>query len=83
MKLLSKDILLEYGFSENELKTSIKIEVMTRDNFDIAIKDGQFFYSNLGIDYPLKDLAGLRKFYKEARNRDLLPAQISNHGSKT
>ncbi|WP_317897771.1 hypothetical protein [Aurantibacillus circumpalustris] len=73
MKLLSKDILLEYGFSENELKTSIKIEVMTRDNFDIVIKDGQFYYSNLGIDYPLKDLAGLRKFYKEARNKDLYP----------
>jgi predicted solute-binding protein len=73
MKLLSKDILLEYGFSENELKTSIKIEVMTRDNFDITLKDGQYYYSNLGIDYPLKDLAGLRKFYREARNSDLLP----------
>jgi len=73
MKLLSKDVLQEYGFSENTGKTNGWIEVMTRDNVDIVIKDGNFFYSNLGIDYPLRDLAGLRKFYKEVKNQDLKP----------
>jgi hypothetical protein len=73
MKLLSKDVLQEYGFSENIHKTNSWIEVMTRDNVDIVIKEGSFYYSNLGIDYPLKDLAGLRKFYKEVKNQDLKP----------
>ncbi|PBQ30471.1 hypothetical protein CNR22_01375 [Sphingobacteriaceae bacterium] len=73
MKLLSKDVLQEYGFSENIQKTNSWIEVMSRDNVDIVIKEGNFYYSNLGIDYPLKDLAALRKFYKEIKNQDLKP----------
>lgn len=76
MKLLSKDLLQEYGFTENIVKTNAWIEVMTRDDLDIVIKEGRFFYSNLGIDYPLKDLAGLRKFCKELRNQDLKPSRI-------
>ena len=71
MKLLSKDILHEYGFIENEKKTDAKKEVLTRDNFDIVFKDGNYYYSNLGIDYPLKDLTALRKFYKEVKNQEL------------
>ena len=73
MKLLSKDILYEYGFAENEMKTDSKKEVLTRDNFDIVFKDGNYYYSNLGIDYPLKDLTTLRKFYKEVKNCELTP----------
>ena len=73
MKLLSKDILHEYGFTENEMKTDTKKEVLTRDNFDIVFKDGNYYYSNLGIDYPLKDLTALRKFYKEVKNHELIP----------
>lgn len=73
MKLLSKDVLIEFGFSENVEKTNSWIEVMSKDNFDIIIKDGGFYYSYLGIDYPLKDLAGLRKFYKESRKQELKP----------
>ena len=73
MKLLSKDILHEYGFAENELKSDNKKEVLTKDNFDIVLKDGNYYYSNLGIDYPLKDLTALRKFYKEVKNRELSP----------
>ena len=73
MKLLSKDILHEYGFCENEMKSDTKKEVLTRDNFDIVFKDGNYYYSNLGIDYPLKDLTALRKFYKEVKNCELSP----------
>ena len=73
MKLLSKDLLQEFGFSENLEKMYGGIEVMTRDNVDIVIKEGNFYYSNLGIDYPIRDLAALRKFYKEIKNQDLKP----------
>ena len=73
MKLLNKEILLEYGFIENSDKSTHTLEVMTRDKIDIIIKDGLFYYSNMGFDYPIKDLAGLRKLYKELRSEDLKP----------
>lgn len=73
MKLLSKDILAEYGFTDNKIKTTTWAEVVTRDKMDIVTKDGLFYYSNMGIDYPLKDLAALKKLYKELRSEDLKP----------
>ena len=74
MKLLTKNILIEFGFVENELKTKNNATVMTRDKVDIVIKDdGSFYYSNMGFDYPLKDLAALRKLYKELRREELKP----------
>lgn len=74
MKLLSKDVLMEYGFTENELKTHNGKTVMTRNKFDIVInEDGSVHYSNMGFDYPLKDLSGLRKLYKEVRREELKP----------
>lgn len=76
MKLLSIELLEEFGFKINELKSDAKKLVMSRDNVDIVFQDGHFYYSFLGIDYPLKDLAGLRKFYKENKNQDL--TSISN-----
>lgn len=77
MKLLSKDLLLEYGFIENSEKTTAWTEVMTRENIDIVIKEGRFFYSNLGIEYPLKDLTALRKFYKELKSQELKPKAVT------
>jgi hypothetical protein len=72
MKLLSKDVLRDYGFIDNAEKSNVLIQVMSRKQFDVCIKDGTyFFYSNLGIDYPLKDLATLRKLYKEVKREDL------------
>jgi len=74
MKLLSKDLLIEYGFVENELKTHNGKTVMTKDKVDIVIsEDGLVHYSNMGFDYPLKDLSALRKLYKELRREDLKP----------
>jgi hypothetical protein len=74
MKLLSKDLLLEYGFTEDNSKTKHKTTVMTRDNLDIVIKDdGSIYHSNMGFDYPLKDIASLRKLYKEVRSQELKP----------
>ena len=74
MKLLSKNLLMEYGFTENKVKANNINEVMTRNEVDIVIKDGRSFYcSNMGIEYPLKDIAGLRKLYKELRSEDLKP----------
>lgn len=74
MKLLSEDILSEFGFFENKEKTTRFLKVYTRDNLDITLKeDGEFYYSSMGINYPLKDLSGLRKFYKEVRREELKP----------
>jgi hypothetical protein len=76
MKLLSKNLLMEYGFAESKGKTNNVNEVMTRNNVDIVIKDGgSFYYSNMGIDYPLKDIASLRKLYKELKSEDLKPVK--------
>lgn len=74
MKLINKDILLEYGFVRNEQKSNNNEIVMTRAKVDIVLKnDGTVYYSNLGIHYPLKDLSALRKLYKEIKNTDLKP----------
>lgn len=74
MKLISKELLLEYGFEESKTKSSDSALIMTRDKVDIAIKtDGTIWYSNMGFDYPLKDFAALRKLYKEVRNIELKP----------
>ena len=74
MKLINKDILQEYGFIQDNSKSKNDYIVMTRDKVDIILKsDGMVWYSNMGIDYPLKDLAALRKLYKELRNTDLNP----------
>jgi len=72
MKLISIELLLEYGFEENKFKTTNNALIMTRDKVDIVIKtDGTIWYSNMGFDYPLRDFAALRKLYKEVRNTEL------------
>ena len=74
MKLLSTDVLSEYGFTEKEDKTGEGLKVLTNGKMDIVIKsDGLFYYHNMGFYYPLKDLASLRKLYKEVKNEDLKP----------
>ena len=74
MKLINKEILSEYGFVKNETKSTNDKMVMTREKMDIVIKlDGTVWYSNMGFDYPLKDLAALRKIYKEVKNIELTP----------
>ncbi|MES2514984.1 MAG: hypothetical protein V4580_12605 [Bacteroidota bacterium] len=72
MKLITENILLEFGFIENRSK-KIKnaTKVLSRDNIDIAVKEDGFYYSNMGFDYPLKDTSALRKLYKEIKSEDL------------
>ncbi len=73
MKLLSKDLLIEYGFVINNLKTITTIEVMTKEDIDICIKfDGSIYtIDNNGIKCPLKDIAALRKLYREVKKTEL------------
>jgi len=71
MKILTEDLLKEYGFVENKEKSSPAIKIMTRDNIDISIKKDGIYYTNMGFDYPLRDTASLRKIYKEIRNEEL------------
>ena len=71
MKLLSEEVLLEYGFIENTEKSTAQVKIMTRDKIDIAIKKDGVYYTNMGFDYPINDTAALRKLYKELRNEEL------------
>jgi len=75
MKLLYKDLLLEYGFVANNNKTDEQIEVMSRNGINIILKNGNSFYyfKQGGMQFPLKDFAALRKLYKELRNEELKP----------
>ena len=74
MKLLSEDLLSEFGFHENKEKTTRFVNVFTRDKFDVALnEEGAFYYSNMGFDYPLRDTAALRKLYKEVKREELKP----------
>lgn len=76
MKLLSKDLLIEYGFIRNNLKTSTSVEVMSREDIDIFIKfDGSIYTINNGIQYVLKDIAALRKLYREVKKVELIPVR--------
>jgi hypothetical protein len=78
MKLLSEDLLKEYGFVEKpHIANRSIIKVMTRDNIDIIIKEDGICYSNMGFDYPLKDIAALRKLYKELKSQDLKPSNAN------
>ncbi len=71
MKILTEDLLREYGFMDNPSKSSTRIKVMSRNEFNISIKVDGIYYTNLGFDYPLKDTATLRKVYKEVKNEEL------------
>lgn len=71
MKLLTEDLLREYGFMYNPSKSSNRVKIMSRNDFDVSIKNDGIYYSNLGFDYPLKDTATLRKVYKEVKNEEL------------
>jgi len=72
--ILNNDILLNYGFKINEKRSKDRLTVFIKDKFEIVmVDDGSVFYSNLGFDYPLKDLAALKKLYKEVRREELKP----------
>lgn len=73
MKLLSEEVLLEYGFVGNINKSTSQVKIMTRNKIDIAIKNDGIYYTNMGFDYPLNDTAALRKLYKELRKEELKP----------
>lgn len=71
MKILTEDLLREYGFMDNPEKSSTKVKVMTQNEFDVHIKFDGIYYVNLGFDYPLRDTATLRKIYKEVKKEEL------------
>jgi hypothetical protein len=73
MKLLSENLLREYGFVEDIKKSTTEVKIMTRDKIDIVLKSDGIYYTNMGFDYPLRDLTALRKLYKEVRSEELRP----------
>lgn len=71
-RVVDKNLLTEYGFQQIEEKTKELLTVMAKDKFEVVIAaDGSVVYSNMGFDYPLKDLATLKKVYKEVRRKEL------------
>jgi hypothetical protein len=71
MKILTEDLLREYGFMDNPSKSSTRVKVMSRNEFDVSIKIDGIYYTNLGFDYPLRDTAALRKVYREVKCEEL------------
>lgn len=72
MNSLSTDILSDFGFVRNQARSTALGEVFSRGRFHVIFKDGGFFYSNLGIDYPLKDPDTLRRLFREVTSQELL-----------
>lgn len=69
---LTKEVLEEYGFKIIEAKSKDRLTVLTKDRVEIVVvDDGTVLYSNMGFDYPLADLAALKKLYKELRRTEL------------
>lgn len=73
MKLLSEDLLKEYGFIEDSVKTNSNMKVMVRDEMEIVIKHDGIYYTNMGFDYPVSDIAGLKKLFREVKCEELKP----------
>jgi hypothetical protein len=72
--LINSELLLQYGFKINEKKSKDRLTIFYKDKFEVVlVDDGSLFYSNLGFEYPLKDLAALKKLYKEVRREELKP----------
>ncbi|HTA61319.1 MAG TPA: hypothetical protein VK835_02640 [Bacteroidia bacterium] len=72
MKLISKILLSEYGFTETVNKEKTKGIAMTKNNFTVILKeDGECYFISMGIAYPLRDLGALKKLYKEVRSEEM------------
>lgn len=69
---LTTEVLERFGFKIIESKSKDRLTVFTKNNFEIVrVDDGTVLYSNLGFDYPIKDLDALKKLYKEVRREEL------------
>lgn len=76
MKLLSIEVLKEFGFVENSaISQTNELKVMSKDAIDLIIRPDGIYYRNMGFFYPLKDMTALRKLYKELRREDLKPVK--------
>ncbi len=76
MKLICKIVLEEHGFIQLPENSGADI-VMSKDNFILNLHPkGTCSYSNLGLTYPVKDLAGLKKLYKESKGQELQEVKL-------
>ncbi len=75
MKTLSTETLNQFGFTEDPMKSNQVIKVFSKGKFEIVFKENAFYYSYMGIDYPLQDVAALKKLYKENCRTELVPVK--------
>lgn len=81
MKLICKEVLLEHGFSALPENSGPNL-IMLKGNFKLTIKpDGSCIYINTGVEYPLKDLAALKKLYKEVKSEELREIKVPTFNS--
>ncbi len=59
MKILTEDLLSDYGFIDKSFKSTSNINVMTKNDFEISIRADGMYYTNIWIDYPINDTANL------------------------
>jgi len=72
MKAVSEELLVQYGFESIEVKQKGIIKTFLKNNFVVVMEqDGLFYYSNVGIEYPLKNEDDLQKIYLEALREKL------------
>ncbi len=71
MKLIYKELLLEYGFFENNKNSNNKNIIISKKKMDIILKNDTFCCFFQGKQIELKNLTQLRKLYKEI-NGELL-----------
>jgi hypothetical protein len=79
MKLLCKIVLEEYGFTQLH-ENAGQETIMSKGSFKLSLNpDGTCTYFNLGIAYPVKDLTGLKKLFKEVRGQELKEVKEKAH----
>jgi hypothetical protein len=71
MKLIYKELLEEYGFFENHIKSQGKHSIMTKKEMDVIIKNDAFYCFFLDSEIQLKHLTHLKLLYKDINGEEL------------
>jgi hypothetical protein len=78
MKAMSEELLIQYGFESIEVKQKGIIKTFSKNNFVVVMEqDDSFYYSYIGIEYPLKNEDDLQKIYFEARREKLTVGDLA------
>jgi len=72
MKAITEELLIQYGFEVSDVKNKSIIKTYSKNTFMVVVeKDGSFYYTYMGFEYPLENEEDLQKIYFEARRERL------------